>query len=49
MAEEKRVTMKDLDYPECLDEIVKYMDYMEGTDEEKKAFLEVFVAKVVCA
>lgn len=49
MAEEKKITMKDLDYPACLDEIIKYMDYLDGTDEEKKAYLEMFVSKVVCA
>ena len=49
MAEEKKITMKDLDYPACLDEIIKYMDYLPGTDEEKKAYLETFVAKLVTA
>ena len=48
MAEEKKVTMKDLDYPECLDEIIKYMDYLPGaSDDEKKAYLETYVAKLI--
>lgn len=49
MAEDKKITMKDLDYPECLDEIIKYMDYMDGTDDEKKAYLDTFVTKLVSA
>lgn len=46
---EKEIKLRDLDYPECLDEIIKHMDWFEGTDEEKKAYIEVFVAKVTKA
>ena len=47
MAEEKKVTLKDLGYPACLDEIIKYMDYLPGSDEEKKAYLELYVSKLM--
>lgn len=41
--------MDVLDYPECLDEIIKYMDYLSDDEEERKAFIEAFVDKVVMA
>lgn len=49
MSEEKRVTIGDLGYPACIDEIIKYMDYLPGTDDEKRAYINMYVYRVVSA
>lgn len=41
--------MTVLDYPQCLDELVKYMDFMENDEEARKSILIAFVRKIVCA
>lgn len=47
MEEKKEIGV--LDYPECLDALLPYMDWLEGTDEEKKAYLLLFVNRAATA
>ena len=45
--DEKKLSV--LNYPECLDEIIKYLDWLPDDPEVRKAYLENFVARVTTA
>lgn len=47
MTEEKKLTV--LDYPECIPEIIKYMDFLPDDDAQREAFIRAFVSKVTTA
>ena len=41
--------MDYMNYPECLEEIIKYMDFLPEDDELRKGFLKGYILKIITA